>query len=112
MLRHWTAGDQAIPARLLYSSRALDDVIYRQELTEHAADVHLTLTREWPEDWQGHRGRVDQQLLDELAWPPDEQPLTYICGPTAFVESVAETLVKAGHEPDRIKTERFGPTGT
>jgi ferredoxin-NADP reductase len=116
MVRHWAAGDRAAPVRLLYSSRTLDDVIYRKELTERAdhdgVGVHLTLTRDWPEDWQGHRGRIDHQLLDELAWPPDSQPLVYVCGPTAFVETVAEALVRSGHQPSRIKTERFGPTGT
>ena len=112
MLREWSAGPRAVPARLIYSSRSLDDVIYHTELTNEAADVQFTLTREWPEDWHGHRGRVDQQLLAELGWPADEMPLNYICGPTAFVEAVAENLVSAGHQPDRIKTERFGPTGT
>ena len=58
----------------------------------------LALTRSWPEDWQGHRGRVDRMLLDELA-PPAERPLVYVCGPTAFVEAVAEALVGAGHDP-------------
>jgi ferredoxin-NADP reductase len=115
MLRRWTSGG-AGEARLLYSSRSLEDVIYREELTRLAAhdgaDVQLTLTREWPRDWQGHRGRVDRELLDQLAWPPSRRPLTYICGPTAFVEAVAETLVEAGHAPGQIKTERFGPTGT
>jgi ferredoxin-NADP reductase len=43
--------------------------------------------------------------------PPQEQPHTYVCGPTAFVENAAELLVEAGHRPDGIKTERFGPTG-
>jgi ferredoxin-NADP reductase len=116
MLRHWAAGDRAIPARLLYSSRTLDDVIYRKELTEHAGHdrvpIHIALTRDWPEDWQGHRGRVDRQLLEELAWPPDEHPLVYVCGPTAFAETVAEALVQNGHRSSRIRTERFGPTGT
>jgi ferredoxin-NADP reductase len=51
-------------------------------------------------------------LLDEVVWSPAEAPLVYVCGPTAFVETVAETLVNAGHEPGRIKTERFGPTGS
>ena len=115
MLRHWAAGERTTPVRLLYSSRTLDDVIYRQELTELAdrdgLDVNLTLTRHWPADWQGHRGRIDQQLLDDLAWPPDQRPLAYVCGPTAFVEAVAESLVQSGHQPARIKTERFGPTG-
>jgi len=116
MIRDWAAGRQATPARLLYSSRALGDVIYRKELAEHAdrdgVDVQLTLTREWPDDWAGHRGRIDQQFLDRFAWPPEQRPLVYACGPTALVEAVAETLVRSGHEPNRIKTERFGPTGT
>jgi ferredoxin-NADP reductase len=116
ILRHWASGDREVPARLLYSSRALEEVIYRDELgrlhAEAGADVELTLTREWPEDWQGHRGRVNQRLLEEIAWPPEARPLSYVCGPSAFVETVAEALVKAGHEPSRIRTERFGPTGT
>jgi len=114
MLRHWAASRRAVRARLLYSSRTLEDTIYRKELervAEEGADVQLTLTRQWPADWRGHRGRVDRDLLAEVAWPPQQRPLVYICGPTAFVEAVAEALVDAGHEPGRIKTERFGPTG-
>jgi ferredoxin-NADP reductase len=115
MLRHWSAGERRIPARLLYSSRSLGEVIYRPELARLAdggAEIHLTLTREWPDNWQGHRGRVGPDLLNEVAWPPTQQPLVYVCGPTAFVETVAEALVAAGHDPNRIRTERFGPTGT
>jgi ferredoxin-NADP reductase len=115
MLRHWRAGARETLARLLYSSRSLEDVIYRAELEqlgEAGADVQLTLTREWPDDWRGHRGRVDGALLNELAWPPGRRPLVYVCGPTAFVETVAEALVQAGHQPSMIRTERFGPTGT
>jgi ferredoxin-NADP reductase len=115
ILRHWATNDRRIPARLLYSSRSLEEVIYRPELArldEGGADIRLTLTREWPDDWRGHRGRVDAALLNELAWPPDQGPLVYVCGPSAFVESVAETLVQVGHTPSMIRTERFGPTGT
>jgi ferredoxin-NADP reductase len=116
MLRHWAAGERKMPARLLYSSRSFDDVIYHDELrrlaSDDGADVQLTLTREWPEGWEGYHGRVDKQLVDQLAWPPDGRPLNYVCGPTAFVEAVAEVLVQGGHEPSRIRTERFGPTGT
>jgi ferredoxin-NADP reductase len=115
MLRHWAAGRREVAARLLYSSRTLEDVIYREALervAQEGADVQLTLTRHWPTDWQGHPGRVDRSLLAGVAWPPQRQPLVYVCGPTAFVEVVAEALVEAGHEPGRIKTERFGPTGT
>jgi ferredoxin-NADP reductase len=111
MLRHRAAMRSSVPARLVYSSRSLDDVIYRDELDGLDAEVTLTLTRAWPEDWNGRRGRVDRAMLEEVAWPPADRPLTYVCGPTGFVEAVAESLVSLGHEPARIKTERFGPTG-
>jgi len=74
--------------------------------------VQLALTREWPEDWTGHRGRISRELLDRMAWPASDHGLTYICGPSGFVEFAAGTLVQNGQDPARIRTERFGPTGT
>jgi len=115
MLRHWSAVGSSVPVRLLQSSGSLDDLIYRDELLDGAyagVDIRVALTREWPDDWRGRRGRIDRELLRELAWPPSERPLAYICGPTAFVEAAAEWLVENGQEPGRIRTERFGPTGT
>jgi ferredoxin-NADP reductase len=114
MLRHWSAIDSDVPARLLYSSRSLDDVIYRDELTHLSGDVEvrLALSRSWPDDWTGHRGRIDEQLLKQVVWSPDERPLVYICGPSGFVETGARMLLAAGHDPSRIRTERFGPTGS
>jgi len=116
ILRHWANGSRSVPARLLYSSRSLSDVIYRDQLMRFASDdgvdVQLTLTREWPEDWDGHRGRIDRELLSEIAWSPQERPLVYVCGPSSFVETAAQALVDIGHDPSRIRTERFGPTGT
>jgi ferredoxin-NADP reductase len=115
MLRHWAAGDRATMPRLLYSSRSLSDVIYRDELMQLArdgADIQITLTREWPQDWDGHSGRFDRAEIERLAWAPEEKPLSYVCGPNSFVESVAEALVAAGHPAGRIRTERFGPSGT
>jgi ferredoxin-NADP reductase len=115
MLRHHTASGSNVPVRLLYSSRALDDVIYRDELARLAAsdelDIRFTLTHESPEGWRGYRRRIDRELLEEVAWPPEERPLVYICGPTGFVETAASGLVELGHEPGRIRTERFGATG-
>jgi ferredoxin-NADP reductase len=112
MLRHRAATDSTVPVRLLYSSRTLDEVIYRDEFARMAAfdevDIRFTLTREWPEGWRGYRRRIDRDMLAEIAWPPDERPLVYVCGPTAFVEVAAGTLVDLGHDPGRIKTERFG----
>ncbi len=116
MLRHRMATGSDVPLRLLYSSRALDEVIYRDELMAAGADdgidVEITLTREAPPGWSGHRGRINEQLLDQVAWAPSEHPLIYSCGPTALVENVANTLVEAGHDKSRIRLERFGPTGS
>ena len=117
MLRHWVTGSRAVPVHLLYSSRSLDEVIYRSELLGYssdydAVDVRLALTREWPDDYTGHTGRIDPALLTDLAGPPDQRPRIYVCGPNGFVEAAAEWLVELGHAPDRIRTERFGPTGT
>jgi ferredoxin-NADP reductase len=105
----------AAPATLLYSSRAWDDVIYREELARlaHEPGVRVihTLTRTQPPDWTGFTRRIDADMLAEVAPEPSTHPHIYICGPTALVESVAQTLVDLGYEPGRVKTERFGPTG-
>jgi ferredoxin-NADP reductase len=115
MLRHHGAVGSAVPVRLLYSARTFEDVIYRDELTQlgldDAVDVHFTLTREQPEGWRGYARRIDRELLDDVSWPASDAPITYICGPTSFVETAARALVDLGHEPARIRTERFGPTG-
>jgi ferredoxin-NADP reductase len=105
-----------IPARLLYSSRSAEDIIYRDELDELAANrdgfylVH-TLTRGAPAGWEGETRRVDRDMLAECAFQPAEGPRIYVCGPTSFVETVADQLVGLGHGESAIKTERFGPTG-
>ncbi|HYZ18113.1 MAG TPA: ferredoxin reductase [Gaiellaceae bacterium] len=112
MARQRAANGDDVPTTLLYSARTWDDVIYRDELGRLAGDgldVVYTLTREQPEGWQGYARRVDRDLLGEVA--PEGLALAFVCGPTPFVESVAEALVDLGHEPARIKTERFGPTG-
>jgi ferredoxin-NADP reductase len=114
ILRHHRAIESTVPVRLLYSARSLAEVIYREELVGSAAeavDIRFTLTREQPGGWQGYMRRIDQDLLGEVAWPPSTQPLTYACGPTEFVETAASALVALGHDPGRIRTERFGPTG-
>lgn len=74
-------------------------------------DIRFSLTREQPEGWNGYSRRIDRELLAEVAWPPSEHPLIYVCGPTGFVETAANAMVALGHEPDRIRTERFGPSG-
>jgi ferredoxin-NADP reductase len=115
MLRHRSAVDSDAMVRLLYSSRSWEEVIYRDELLRQRAtgvDVQFTLTRAWPDGWTGRRGRIDQAMLDEVAWSQTQRPLTFICGPSGFVEAASASLVRSGHEPRRIKTERFGPSGS
>ena len=111
MLRYRRNTGSDVPARLLYSSRTLEDVIYRAELDELDAEVVHTLTREQPPGWTGYSRRVDAELLGEVAWPAAQDPRVFVCGPTPFVETVAGTLVELGYPPQRVKTERFGATG-
>jgi ferredoxin-NADP reductase len=113
MVRHRRRQGSEIPTRLLLSSRSLEDVIYRAELEEPdtALEVVYTFTRERPSDWAGYARRVDMDLLEEVAWPTDTDPLAFVCGPTSFVETVASGLVALGYPAARVKTERFGPTG-
>ena len=117
MLRHREATASDVPARLLVSARSSDDLLYAQELrTMDAGDdalaVFTTLTRETPPGWTGYDRRVDRAMLEEVAWPATDRPRVYVCGPTPFVESVAESLVALGHDPGLVKTERFGATGS
>jgi ferredoxin-NADP reductase len=116
MIRHRSATGDRTPTRLVYSSRRLDEVIYREELEqlktrEDGLEVFLTLTREQPPGWEGYSRRVDAELMRDVAWEPSERPAAYICGSTGFVEAAAGALVELGHEPLRIKTERYGATG-
>jgi ferredoxin-NADP reductase len=111
ILRHHRAVGSTVERCLVYSARSLGDVIYRDELVGEEG-VHIFLTREWPDDWTGYRGRINAELLGEVVWPPEKTPLIYVCGPTGFVEAASQALVGLGHEPSRVRTERFGPTGT
>jgi ferredoxin-NADP reductase len=107
------AGVKA-PMRLLYSSRSLEDVIYREELEALAGDgfevVH-TLTRGQPPGWAGYSRRIDPELLAEVAWPAGDEPRVFVCGSTRFVDAAADGLVGLGYDPRSIRTERFGATG-
>jgi ferredoxin-NADP reductase len=113
ILRERSRAGSSVPARLLYSSRSFQDVIYQSELDFPADGVQViyTLTRSQPPLWKGYARRVDAQMLAEVAWPAADKPLAYVCGPTSFVESVASGLVGLGYPAGRVKTERFGATG-
>jgi ferredoxin-NADP reductase len=115
MLRYRHEIGSDIPTTLLYSSRSWEEIIYREELEQLAADGSLrvvhTLTRAQPAGWTGYRRRIDGAMLAEVAGSPENGSRAYVCGPTPLVESVASHLVTLGFAPQHIKTERFGPSG-
>jgi ferredoxin-NADP reductase len=114
MLRHRAAAGSSAEATVLVSARAVDDVLYRDELeaqAENGVVVRYTLTREQPAEWTGWSGRVNAEMLRQLGVDRPDHQRVFVCGPTGFVEHVADLLVQLGHDPHAIKTERFGPTG-
>ncbi|MFF4891123.1 ferredoxin reductase [Micromonospora chersina] len=116
MVRARRAAGSRAPFRLIYSVRTPDDVIYAEELRRRARDdqgldVAYVYTRAAPEGWRGEPHRIGLADVNSHGWPPDLEPLCYVCGPTGFVETVADLLVGLGHPTRRVKTERFGPTG-
>jgi ferredoxin-NADP reductase len=113
MIRTRSAAGSLTPMRLVYSVRTDADVLYAAELRRRIIEddgltVTLNYTRGAPEGWPQPPGRIDANVLRELAWQPGDEPINYVCGPTAFVERMADLLVAAGHQPVRIRTERFG----
>ena len=117
MIRHRAVAGSSAPTRLLYSSRTLGDVIYREELDELATredglEVFHTLTRSQPDGWSGYGRRIDAEILREVAWPATDGPQVFVCGSTRFVDTAADGLVALGYEPQSVKTERFGATGS
>jgi ferredoxin-NADP reductase len=116
MIRVHASARNRASFRLLYSVRRPEAVLYAAELqtraaTEDTLSVTYAYTRVAPEGWGRSPRRIDAETIAEATWPPRAAPTSYVCGPTPFVESVADLLAAAGHDSARIKTERFGPTG-
>ncbi len=118
MIRAHAASASLAPFRLLYSVRNPDAVFYRDELARLAMpgaagplDITFVYTRVAPPGWSTPPGRLDADLLARSILPASENPAFFICGATGFVETVSDWLVQAGHDPDRIKTERYGGIG-
>jgi ferredoxin-NADP reductase len=116
MLRTRCRLASKVPARLLYSTRTVENTIYAPELDRMVANrdgftlLH-TVTRGAPAGWKGETRRVDRRMLAEQGFPVAQRPQIFVCGPSSFVEAVADQLVGLGHDESAVKTERFGPTG-
>jgi len=116
MIRTREAAGNKAPFRLVYSVRSPDTELYKDELAERqrrgdGVDVTYVYTRTTPPGWPVPPGRINPEVLASAGWPADRHPAVFVCGPTPFVEAVANLLVNAGHSPGAVKTERFGPTG-
>ena len=116
MIRARAATGTGSPFRLVYSVRGPDDAFYAAELAERqrgddGLHVAYVYTRTTPPGWPVPPGRIGAGALTAQEWSPDRNPAVFVCGPTGFVETVANLLVNAGHDPRTIKTERFGPSG-
>jgi ferredoxin-NADP reductase len=116
MIRSHASADGSAPFRLLYSVREPEAVFYRNELRalsdqDHSVIVTYAYTRVAPKDWPRPPARIDAALVATGTWPPADVPTSYVCGPTSFVESTTELLITAGHNRQKIRTERFGATG-
>jgi ferredoxin-NADP reductase len=115
MLRHRAARASDVEAHVLASVRAAEDALFRDELArlEPRAGLRVdwTFTRDPPAGWSGYGRRVDAEMLADVAPAPDARPRIFVCGPTPFVEAVADLLVDGGYDPRTIHAERFGPTG-
>jgi ferredoxin-NADP reductase len=115
MLRHRAAAGVTDPARLLYSARTYEQIIYAEELEMlermEGLTVSYTLTRSQPPGWKGYARRIDDAMLKDVSGPLGSDVLAFICGPTALVEVAADGLERVGLPAERIRTERFGPSG-
>jgi ferredoxin-NADP reductase len=116
MIRSRASAASTVPFRLLYSVREPRAVFYRDELQELAdkdqsLNVTYVYTRVTPTDWQRPPGRIDASLIASATWPSQLGPTFYVCGPTPFVERAADLLTASGHDSEKIRAERFGPTG-
>jgi ferredoxin-NADP reductase len=116
MIRSRASTGRIAPFRLLYSVREPRAIFYRDELQalsdhDHSVGVSYAYTRSAPKDWPRPPGRIDAALIANTTWPSNLVPTCYVCGPTSFVESAAGLLSACGNSPNKIRTERFGPTG-
>jgi ferredoxin-NADP reductase len=112
MIRSHEAAGSTVPFRLLYSVRTPEDVFFADELrrleTSPTIEITYVYTRQTPPNWPTAPGRVSREIVEAATFAVSDAPSVFICGPTGFVETVADLLVDIGHQPNTVKTERFG----
>ncbi|ETK32775.1 hypothetical protein MPTA5024_27875 [Microbispora sp. ATCC PTA-5024] len=120
MLRARKRAGDSTPTMLVYSLRGPRDLMYGPELEEMSADlsapvsaeVRLVYTRKVPD---GHPRPASHLAVEDIqppfAWPKPLAARVYVCGPSGFVDHTTGLLRQVGYPDDRIRTERFGPTG-
>jgi ferredoxin-NADP reductase len=113
MIRKRALAGTRQPFRLIYSVRTPEDICYAEELRtrvrdDAGLDVRYVYTRKTPDGWPDPPKRIDVATLNTYGWPPEFGADTFVCGPTSFVETAADIMIALGHDPRRIRTERFG----
>lgn len=116
ILAHRAVAARCLPTQVLYSVRTTQDILFKERLEAWRRDdpalaLSVTLTRSAPTDWTGYRRRIDAAMLRDVSFEMSDMPLAYVCGPTTMVEAAADALVRVGYPAERIRTERFGPSG-
>ncbi|WP_199442917.1 ferredoxin reductase [Umezawaea beigongshangensis] len=114
MIRARRAAGSLVPFRLIVSVRTPEDLYYADELRvpDPGVDVTVLHTRSAPEGSRRPPGRIGVADVNTHGWPAVLEPTCFVCGPTGFVETAADVLVALGHDPRRVRTERFGPSGS
>jgi len=114
MLRERAACRATLPTLLLYSARAWDDLIFRDELLalqdrHDGFELVFVLTREPARRERDYARRVDAAMLAEtLARVDGSARHAFVCGSNAFVEAAADALLQTGLGAALIRTERYG----
>jgi ferredoxin-NADP reductase len=116
MVRERDRAGSRLPFRLVYSVRSADEAIYADELatrssSSEALTVEWVYTRFSPQSYERPPSRLDESDVSDLSWAGRSTPRCYVCGPTGFVETASQLLLRLGHPAEMIRTERFGPTG-
>jgi ferredoxin-NADP reductase len=107
MLRLARRTGRSDMVRLVVSARGPDELFYGAELP--GAEGTILYTRHTPAGWPRAAARLmasDLPPLEELG-----DVTAFVCGSTGFCNTAGDLLVEIGQPVDRIKVERFGPSG-